>query len=207
MRSSRRRTPSIGARKTHFGSTSAWAYPTIRASGFEPEPLDRALAGDDGRGGAVGDALGVARGYRAQRGGTAILAFGQRERRLEAGQRLHRRIAARAFVDGDDGLLALCVADGDGRHLGVEPAGIDGRDRLLMAGERERVLILAADVVRDGDPFRVGTHVAVLDGTPQAVVDGRVDQLPVAETKTETRARDEVRGAVHRFHPAGDDQL
>ena len=116
-------------------------------------------------------------------------------------------VAPRALVDGDDRLAALRVADGDRRHLGVEPPGVDGGDRLLVAGERERVLVLAADVVRDRDALGVGAHVAVLDGAPQAVVDGRVDQLPVAEAKAEAGARDEVRRLVHGLHAAGDDQL
>ena len=76
-----------------------------------------------------------------------------------------------------------------------------------MAGEREGVLVRAADVVRDRDAFGVGAHVAVLDRAPQPVVDGRVDQLAVAEAKAEPGARDEVRGAVHRLHPAGDREL
>ena len=74
----------------------------------------------------------------------AVLAVGQRECGLQAGERLDRRVAARAFVDGDDRLAALGVADGHGRHLGVEPAGIDGGDRLLVARQREGVLVLAA---------------------------------------------------------------
>ena len=62
-------------------------------------------------------------------------------------------------------------------------------------------------VVLDRDALGVGAHVAVLDRAPQAVVDGRVDERPVAEAVAEARVRQEVRRAVHRFHAAGDDDL
>ena len=143
----------------------------------------------------------------AGRGVAAVLALGQRERRLEPGQRLGARVAARVLVLGDDGLATLGVGDGDWRQLGLEAAGIDGRDRLLVAGERKGVLVLAAHVVLDGDPFGVGAHVAVLDRAPQAVGDGRIDQFGVAEPEPETRARQEVGRPVHRLHAARDHDL
>ena len=57
----------------------------------------------------------------------------------------------------------LRIADGHRRHLVVEPARVDGGDRLLVALERELVLVLAADVVLDRDALGVGAHVAALD--------------------------------------------
>ena len=76
-----------------------------------------------------------------------------------------------------------------------------------MAGQGEGVLVGAADVILDRDALGVGAHVAVLDRTPQAVVDGRVDQLGVAEAVAEAGAREQVGRAVHRFHAAGDRDL
>ena len=133
--------------------------------------------------------------------------LGSVEGGLEAAEGLERRVAPGSFVDGHDRLAALGVADGDRGDLGVEAAGVDGGDRLLVARERERVLVLAADVVLDRDALGVGAHVAVLDRAPQAVVDGRVDQLAVAEAVAEPGTREQVRRLVHRLHAAGDDDL
>ena len=119
-------------------------------------------------------------------GVAAVLAVGQRERRLELRERLGGRVAARVLVRRSTTVSRpFASRDGDRRQLGVEPAGVDRRDRLLVAGQRERVLVLAADVVLDRDALGVGAHVAVLDRAPQAVGDGRVDELGVAEPEPE----------------------
>ena len=117
----------------------------------------------------------------AARGVAAVLAIGQIERGLESGEGLDRRVAARALVDGHDRLAALGVADGHGRDLGVEAAAVDRRDRVLVAAQRERVLVLAADLLVDRDALGVRAHVALLDGAPQTVVHRRVDELAVAQ--------------------------
>ena len=108
---------------------------------LQAEPLDGALAGDDRRRGAVGDPGGIAGGDRALRRRAAVLAVGQGEGRLEPGERLERRVAARAFVGRHDRLAALGVADRHRRHLGLEAAGVDRRDRLLVAEQGERILV------------------------------------------------------------------
>ncbi len=126
---------------------------------------------------------------------------------LRRAERLERRVAPGPFVDGHDRLAALCVAERDRGGLGIEATGVDGGDGLLVARERECVLVLAADAVLDRDTFGVGAHVAVLDRAPQPVVDGRVDQLTVAEAEAEPGTRDEVRRLVHRLHAARDDGL
>jgi hypothetical protein len=76
-----------------------------------------------------------------------------------------------------------------------------------VARQREGILVLAADRVADGDALRVGAHVAILDGAPQAVVDRRVDELPIAEPESEPRAGEQERGLVHRFHAARHDDV
>ena len=65
----------------------------------------------------------------------------------------------------------------------------------------------AADLVGDRDALGVGAHVAVLDGAPQPIVNGRVDERPVAQPIAEARPRQEVGRAVHALHAAGDDHL
>ena len=94
-----------------------------------------------------------------------------------------------------------------GASLRGEPAGVHRGDRLLVARERERVLVLAAHVVADRDALGVRAHVAVLDGAPQAVADGRVHDLGVAQAVAEAGAGQQVRRAVHRLHAAGDGEL
>ena len=144
---------------------------------------------------------------RAGRRITAVVAVGQREDRPEAGEGFGGGVAAGVLVFGDDRLAALGVADRDRREFRGEPAGVHRGDRLLVARERERVLVLAADVLADRDALGVRAHVAVLDRAPQAVADGRVLDLGVAEAVAEARARQQVRRAVHRLHAAGDRQL
>ena len=171
-------------------------------------PLDGALRGDDRRGRAVGDARRVAGRDRAHRRAAAVLAVGQVEDRLEPAP------APRAIVSRRGPSSTLTTVSppfasriGDRRDLGVEPAGVDGRDRLLVARERERVLVLAADALVDRHALGVGAHVAVLDRAPQPVGDGRVDELAVAEPVAEARLRQQVRRLVHRLHAARDDDL
>jgi CMP-2-keto-3-deoxyoctulosonic acid synthetase len=47
------------------------------------------------------------------------------------------------FVATDHGRVALAAGDRHGDDLLVEPAGLDGRDRTLLAFEREGILPLA----------------------------------------------------------------
>jgi hypothetical protein len=71
----------------------------------------------------------------------------------------------------------------------------------------EGVLVLSADLLADGDPLGVGAHVAALDRAPEAVVDGRIHQRPVAEAIAGPGPGQQVRGEVHRLHAAGDHHL
>ena len=137
----------------------------------------------------------------------AILTLGQRKDRLESGEGLDRRVAPGALVDADDGLAALRVADGHRRELGVETPRVHGRDRIHVTAQRELVLVLAADLVGDRHALGVGAHVALLDGAPQRVVHGRVDDRPVAKAIAEAGLGQEIRRAVHALHAAGDDHV
>ena len=76
-----------------------------------------------------------------------------------------------------------------------------------MALERELVLVRAADLVLHRDALGVRAHVARLGAAPQAVVDGRVDQLGIAQAIAEARLGDQVRPLVHVLHAARDDEL
>ena len=106
IRSSRRRTPSTGREEQPLRRDLGLRVADDPGERLEPEPLDGPLAGDDRGRGAVGDPGRVAGRDRADRRGAAVLAVGQRERRLEPCERLHRGVAARPLVDGHDRLAA-----------------------------------------------------------------------------------------------------
>ena len=153
---------------------------------LEAVPLDGPLADHDRRRATVRDARHVAGGRGPARRVAAILALGQVKGGLESGKGLDRRVPTRALVDADDGLAALGVAHRHRGELGVEPPGVHRRDRVHVTAQRELVLVLAADLPGDGRPLGVGADMALLDGAPQRVVHGRVDDRPVAQAIPET---------------------
>src|SRR5665811_487292 len=101
------------------------------------------------------------------------------------------------------GLAAMPIADRDRHELIGEAARVLGGHRAAMALERERVLIRPRHTLRERHALRVGAHVAVLDGTPQAVHDRFVPERPVAEPVAEARLLEAERGPVHRLHAPG----
>src|SRR5206468_3151399 len=117
--------------------------------------------------------------------GIWIEALRQVERRAELRQRVEAGVTARVFVRGDRSLAALGIFDGYWGQLGVEAAGVDCRNGLLVTLERERVLVVAAHVLLDRDAFGVRAHVAVVDGAPQPIEDGRVAHRRVPEAVSE----------------------
>ena len=76
-----------------------------------------------------------------------------------------------------------------------------------MGAQRELVLGLARDVMLLGHALGVHPHVHVAGRAPQAVVDGAVDQLGVAQPIPGPRAREQVRPQVHVLHAPGHDHV
>ena len=108
-------------------------------------------------GGSVGSLRGIAGGDRA------LCAEGGFELR----QSIERGVGARAFVGGKDALCHFRLArrcagsDGGDRHRNQLPGETPGglrRESLLMAGEREGILIGAGDFVVAGDPLGGEAH-------------------------------------------------
>ncbi len=94
------------------------------------------------------------------------------------------------------------------RHdLVLEAAGFLRRGGLLLRSQRERVLLLAADVVLLGHVLGRDAHVVLVVDVPQAVDDHRVDHLPVAHALAVARAEQHVRRQAHVLLAAGDDDL
>ena len=149
---------------------------------------------------AGGDGAGQARVAEERRVG--VESFRDVEGRAEPREGVERAVAARVLVDGDRRFAALGVLRRHRDELVVEPAGVDRGNRLLLRGERERILVLPADVLLDRDAFGVRAHVAVVDGAPQAVHDGRVAEHAVAEAIPEARPVQQERAHVHVLHAA-----
>ena len=105
------------------------------------------------------------------------------------------------LVDDD---VALAALDGEGDDLVVEPAGLLRRLGLVLAGDGELVLRLAADLPLLGDVLGGLAHVVAVEGVPEAVLDHRVDELHVAHLLPGAQVRG-VRAQRHVLLPAGGD--
>ena len=121
------------------------------AEALEAERLRLLAAHDERSGRAVGERRAVAGRDRALR----------RERRLQRREALGRRVGARQLVDLEVERLLLVadVADAlDRDDLLLEDLLLDRRRGLLLAVERERVLLLARDAELRGDVLRRDAH-------------------------------------------------
>ena len=141
-RSSALRDAGIGPIPMTAGSTPATAVDTTRAIGVRPRARARSASTT-----STADAPSLMPLRVAGRDRPAI----PPERRLEPGQRLRRRVRARVLVAADDRDLTLATGHLDRHDLVVEPPGLDGGHRTLLALERERILALAADAPALGD--------------------------------------------------------
>ena len=129
-------TPCTGARNSHFGATSAWAYPIRPGERLERScSTARSLAA--GRR-AVRDAGGVAGRHGARGRVPAILAARQVEDGLQLREGLHRRVTPGPVRRHDR--VPAAALDRHGRHLVVEAARLLRSNGPLMTLERERVL-------------------------------------------------------------------
>ena len=161
--------------------------------GFSPSSFAFLRGTQDDRGRPVVDARGVRRGHRA------VLVEG----RLEALHRLDRRAMARILVVGEHhGPLARGHLVGN--DLVPEAARLLRGLGLVLALDRELVLLLARDRVFLGHVLGGDAHVVLVVDVPQAVDDHRVDQLRVAHAKAVARAVQHVRRRAHVLLAARD---
>jgi hypothetical protein len=153
------------------------------------------VAGHDHGAGAVVDARAVAGGVGAVR-----------VERRQLGQDLEAGLAPRRLVDLDH-VLALLGLDRDRHDLLGQAAVVGGVDRALVRAQRPAILVLTRDAELAGHERRLLDHVPVVEGRREPVVDGQVDQRPVAEPVAEARLLQCVRRVAHRLHPPGDDDV
>ena len=127
------------------------------------------------------------------------------EDRFQRGQRRGGRVCTRRLI-GDDGYGFTPLRHRDGCELGGKMSVLLGSQGAAVAFQRPGVLRGAADVIAAGDPFGAVSHVMLLKGTPQPVLDHGVEQGLVVEAVTEACAGQQVGGQVHIFHTTGQDQ-
>ena len=151
------------------------------------------------RSGAVVHARGV-----AGRDGTAFT-----NHALQLGQRFQAGFARVLVLRHDDG-VALLLCDRDRHDLGVEDAFFLRASRLLLAGQREQVLVFAADLEIVCDVFgrfrhRIHAVLRLHQLVDEAPADRRVIDGGVARKRAVGLAHDERRTA-HAFDAASQHQ-
>ena len=98
---------------------------------------------------------------------------------LQFGHRVISRAGAGIFVVVDDD-VALAGRYRERHDLVLEPAGLLRRLGLVLRGDGEAVLVLAADLPLFGDVLRRVAHVIAVEGVDEAVLQHRVDELQFA---------------------------
>ena len=128
------------------------------------------------------------------------------ERGLQGGQRLDGCVLARALV-----LVhhrgTLLPRKLDGHDLGPEATRLLRRDGLLVARQREPILVLARHAGLLRGVLRELPHVAVRERVPQPVVNHPVHELAVPRLDPGAHPIQVVRRVGHRLHAAGHDAL
>ena len=94
----------------------------------------------------------------------------------------------------------------DWHDLGLEAAGVYGRERALVAAQRVFVLLLAGDAALFGDRLRAHAHVVIVPRRPQSVGDDRVQHGGRTHAIAEARFGQQMRALAHAFHAASHDQ-
>src|SRR4029079_555180 len=123
--------------------------------------------------------------------------------RLELGERLERRVAARGLIDLDD-RVALAALHGHGDDLLGQAALVGRRNRALVAAQRPAVEVGAGHLELVGDLAGLLEHLLAAERVAQAVVYHSVDGLRVAQPEAEAVLLEQLRRVAHRLHAAGD---
>ena len=126
------------------------------------------------------------------------------ERRFQRGERLERRVFARTFIFIDDP-HAVLAGNLDRHRLGLEEARLHRANGLLMALQREFILLTARDAGLLRRILGEVAHVRVGERIPQPVANHAVHELRVAGLDPAAHAIDVVRRGRHRLEPAGHD--
>ena len=197
---------STGPVSISAGSEPILAKARMRARGLRPALLPASLVADQHRGGAVDDAGGIAGmmdvvdvfDVRMRLDGDRIEAaqFAHlHERRLQGGERLHRRARTHVLVLGQDGEAVDVLYR---HHRAVEAAFVPRRRGALLAFDRVGVDVVARKSVFGGD--EVGGN--ALRQKIMRDRDRRIDR-PGAAGRTDADAAHGFDAAADRHAPAG----
>ena len=101
----------------------------------------------------------------------------------------------------------LLLLDHDGDNLVLEAAGLDGGLGLLLGGGGELVHLLTGDAPHVRDVLGGGTHVVVVVGIPEGVLNHGVQHLGVAHARAVAAGGQGVGSGGHVLGAAGHNDL
>ena len=129
---------------------------------------------------------------------------------IEGGSQLcecfDRGFGAESFIGGDE-FFFFFEANGDGDDFVLKLSALLSGGGTALAFRGEGVLVCSRDVVGGGCPVGVSTHVAIVEGAPESVVNHGIDERSIPQAKSLARVSEEERGATHAFHSSCDDDF
>src|SRR5207302_794077 len=127
--------------------------------------------------------------------------------RPQAADRLQRGPRLDEFVGGEGEWVALALRNHHRDDLVLEHSRFLRGFGLVLARDREFVLLSPRNTVLFGDIFRGGPHVILIEDIPQTVNDHRIDELGVAHPESIARSGQHVGSGAHVLLPACNDDL
>ncbi|CAI8866812.1 ABC transporter ATP-binding protein [Pseudomonas sp. IT-P291] len=154
-------------------------------------------AGQQQHGGTIVEGRSIAGGHAA-----VFL-----ECRFEFRQRLRGAVDTRLFVGVEDQRFALALRNQDRGDFALEAPALNGCCGFLLRGGSEGILCFTRDLVLLRQILGGDTHVVVVEGVPQAILDHAVLQLRMAHTQAGACLGQNIGGQTHVFLTASDDQF
>jgi hypothetical protein len=103
--------------------------------------------------------------------------------------------------------LAAALGDLDGCDFGGEPASLCGSDCLLVRADAVFILVLAAEAMVVGALLTLETHVLLLVGIRQTILEYTIDKRLISELGASPQDREVVRSIRHALRASGDNNI